>query len=102
FIDGHRVRRSGLKPRRWRETARLLGLDYPADGGLPTIFNNSLSDRWRDQPIAEIDGHDVYHAIDEARRLGVPGLERRNEGVSDPRGRKMADALGTMFKWLHQ
>src|SRR5262249_26012474 len=32
FLDEHKVRRSGQKPRGWRETARLLGLDYPADG----------------------------------------------------------------------
>jgi integrase len=102
FIEGHKVKKSGMKPRRWREVARLLGLDYPADGGYPTTFKNSLSDRWRNKPIAEIDGHDIYSVIDETRRQGVPGLERRNEGVSDPRGRRMADALSTMFKWLHR
>jgi integrase len=100
FIDGHKVRKSGRKPRRWLETARLLGLNYPADGGEPTIIKGGLSDRWGDKPLAEIDGHDIYAVVDEARRAGIPGLERRNEGVSDPRGRRMADALGTMFKWL--
>lgn len=102
FIEGHKVRKSGAKPRRWREVGRLLGLDYPLAGGGPTVIKHGLSDRWRDKPIAEIDGHDIYNVIEEARRQGIPGLERRNEGVSDPRGRRMADALGTMFKWLHR
>jgi integrase len=102
FIDDHKVARTGRKPRRWRETARLLGLNYPAAGGEPTVIRNGLSDRWRDKPIAEIDADDVYHVIDEARRSGVPGLGRRNRGTSDPRGRRMADTLGIMFKWLHK
>ena len=31
-----------------------------------------------------------------------PGLGRKGKGPSDPRGRKMADALGTLFKWAKQ
>jgi len=88
FIDEHIVSKRGRKPRRWRETARVLGLDYPAEGGEPTEIPGGLAQRWRDKPIAEIDGHDLYSVIDEARRRGIPGLERRNEGVSDARGRK--------------
>jgi len=38
--------------------------------------------------------------IDEARRSGIPGLERRNSGVSDARARKMADAISEMFGWI--
>ncbi|WP_198031221.1 site-specific integrase [Bradyrhizobium sp. th.b2] len=101
FIKGHKVRKSGAKPRRWRETARLLGFAYPMDGGDPTFIKGGLAKRWGDKPIADIDAHDIYSTIDEARHKGVPGLERRNEGVSDARGRKMADALSVMFGWLH-
>jgi integrase len=37
--------------------------------------------------------------VDEARRTAIPGLPPRNDGTSDARGRKMADALGALFKW---
>ena len=33
FIASRTVRKSGQKPRRWREDARMLGLDHPLDGG---------------------------------------------------------------------
>ncbi|QOZ06647.1 site-specific integrase [Bradyrhizobium sp. CCBAU 51765] len=102
FIDDHRVDRTGQKPRRWREVAKLLGLAYPLAGGEPTHIKHGLCDRWREKPIASINGDDIYSVIEEARRSGVPGLVRRNTGTSDPRGRRMADALGTMFKWLQK
>src|SRR5262245_15068663 len=101
FIDEHTVSKRGRKPRRWRETARILGLDYPIDGAEPTEVPGGLAQRWRDKPIAEIDGHDLYSVIDEARHRGIPGVERRNEGISDARGRKMADALSPLFGSLH-
>src|SRR5262249_20111162 len=102
FIDEHRVPKKGRKPRNWHEVARILGLAYPQDDGEPTQIEGGLAARWRDRSISEIDGHDVHTLIDEARRRGTPGLERRNEGISDARGRKMADALGGMFGWLLQ
>jgi integrase len=102
FIDEHKVPRKGRKPRNWHEVARILGLAYPQDDGEPTEIEGGLAARWRDKPISEIDGHDVHSLIDEARRRGIPGLERRNESISDARGRKMADALGGMFGWLLQ
>ncbi|MBR1157196.1 site-specific integrase [Bradyrhizobium sp. JYMT SZCCT0428] len=100
FIDDHRVDRTGQKPRRWLEVAKLLGLAYPPAGGEPIHVKHGLCDRWREKPIASINGDDIYTVIEEARRSGVPGLVRRNTGTSDPRGRRMADALGTMFNWL--
>jgi integrase len=96
FVDRH----ASQKTRRWRETARMLGLDYPLTGGEPNIVKNGLADRWSDKAIAEINGDDIYAIVDEARYSGVPGLGRTNKGASDPRGRKMADVLGTMFGWL--
>ena len=102
FIDEHKVPRKGRKPRNWHEVARILGLAYPQDDGEPTEIEGGLAARWRDRSIGEIDGYDVHTLIDEARRRGIPGLERRNEGISDARGRKMADALGGMFGWLLQ
>lgn len=100
FVDRHKVAKTGQRPRRWRENARMLGLDYPIAGGDPTVIRHGLCDRWAEKPIAEIDGDNIYHIIEEARRHGVPGLGRHNEGASDARGRKMADVLGTLFKWL--
>ncbi|MBW5439255.1 tyrosine-type recombinase/integrase [Bradyrhizobium canariense] len=100
FIDDHKVAKTGKKPRRWREVARLLGLYYDADGNEPTVIKNGLCDLWAEKPIVDVDGDDIYHLVEEARRSGIPGLERRNSGTSDARGRSMADALGTMFKWL--
>ena len=74
FIDDHRVDRTGQKPRRWREVAKLLGLAYPPDGGEPTHIKHGLCDRWREKSIASINGDDIYSVIEEARRSGVPGL----------------------------
>jgi integrase len=100
FIDKYKVKKSGLKPRRWRETARLLGLDYPADGKPPTVIRHGLTERWAEKPIADITEDHIYHLVKEAKNDGTPGIERRNDGTSDPRGRRMADALGGLFKWL--
>lgn len=99
FIEGHKVRRTGKRPRRWREIARVLGLDYPASGGEPTTIKGGLAERWADKAIGEIDGHDIHAVVDEARRTAIPGMPPRNTGNSDARGRKMADALGSLFRW---
>ena len=100
FIDGYKVPKTGRKPRRWHENARMLGLNYPKVGGEPTVIHHGLCDRWAEKPIAEIDADLVYHVIEEARRHGAPGLERRSKGATDSVGRKMADVLSKMFGWL--
>jgi integrase len=97
FVDEYEVK--GRKVRGWREVARILGLHFPVDGGEPTRIKGGLAERWAERPVKEITGQDIYNVIDEARRSGIPGLERRNAGVSDSRARKMADALGSMFGW---
>jgi integrase len=82
--------------RRWPETAGMLGLRpddlEPVPGGLAA--------RWHDRPIDKIDDHDLWSAIDEATRHGVPGRSARNKGVSEPRGRALHAALSSMFSWL--
>jgi integrase len=98
FVDRH----ARPKTRRWRETARMLGLDFPLDGGEPSIVKGGLCARWKDKAVVAIDGDDIYTVVDEARYHGVPGLGRKNKGASDSRGRKMADVLGTLFGWLHE
>ena len=96
FIEGHAKR----KTRRWREQARLLGLR--PNGNRLDIFRGGLADRWSDKPIAEIDGHDIYSVVDESRRRGVPGLERRSDGLTEARARAMFSCLSKMFAWLLQ
>jgi integrase len=87
--------------RRWQETARNLGLIYPLEGE-PTVARGGLAERWADRPVAAIDGHDIYRAVDESRRRGMPGLGRRNDGLSDARGRAMGRTLSKFFAWLLQ
>jgi integrase len=96
FIEEH----TRPKVRRWREVARVLGLQYPVDGGEPVETQAGLMQRWGDKPVSEIDGHLIYQTVDEARRRGVPGIGRRNEGLSDPRGRATARALSKFFSWM--
>jgi integrase len=98
YVERHTVK--GQRPRHWREVARMLGLDFPLKGGEPTVIKHGLCERWRDKPIADINGDDIYNLIEEARHSGIPGLGRRNAGASDSRGRKLAVALGSLFKWL--
>jgi integrase len=73
--------------RRGPETARMLA---------------GLIDRWEDKPISEVTADDIYRITEECRRLGVPGMGRRNAGVSDARGRSMARTLSKLFSWLVQ
>jgi integrase len=86
--------------RRWRDTARLLGFAYPNDGGDPIMIKGGLADRWRNRGVASVDGGDLYGVIDEARRIGVPGLARRRSGASDRRARAIGAALSKLFSWL--
>lgn len=86
--------------RGWRDVARVLGLAHDREKDELTIIKGSLCDRWRDRPAGEISDHDVFAAIEEARRKGIPGLERRNRGLSDARGRHLGRALGKLFGWL--
>lgn len=94
FIEGHAKK----KTRRWQEQARMLGLQPE---GLEFI-RGGLADRWADKPVAEIDGHDIHGLIDEVRRSGVPGLERRSDGPTEARARVMFACLSKMFAWLVQ
>jgi integrase len=95
FIEEH----AKPKTRRWRETARVLGLSYPLDGGEPTELKGSLVARWRDKQIAEIDGHDIHEVVSEAKKHAIPGIEPRNGHASDPRGRALFRILSKFFSW---
>jgi integrase len=95
FIDEH----ARPKTRRWRETARLLGLDYPVNGGEPTEVKGGLVARWRDKQIADIDGHDIHQVVSEAKKQGIPGIKARNGHASDARGRKLFRTLSKLFSY---
>jgi integrase len=97
FIDEH----ARPNTRRWKETAHNLGWDY-RDDVEPTMTRDGLADRWQDREITTITSDEVYRVVDEAKRYGVPGLERRNDGISDPRGRAMARTLSKFFNWCLQ
>jgi integrase len=106
FVD-HRTRKWGARPRRWRASARMLGLDWPLDCDdptkvEPTVRRGSLADTWCAKPLVEIDGHDVHGVVDQARKHGIPGLDRHTQGTSPSRGRKMHAVLSVLFAWLLQ
>ena len=56
FID----RYARPETRRWRETARMLGYDFPLDGdGEPITIKGGLAERWRERLPVEITDDDV-------------------------------------------
>jgi integrase len=85
------------KVRGWRELARNLGLDPDAD--LEPI-SGGVAQRWADRDARSIDGHDVHAAVDEARRIGTPGIEPRRDGASEARARSFHAALSACFGWM--
>jgi integrase len=95
FVVEHCVK----KTRNWKTTARNLGLDPRADF---EVVPGGLADRWADKPVTTIDGHDIYSIVDETRRLGVPGRQRRSDGPTEGLARLMLRTLSKMFSWLIQ
>jgi integrase len=104
FIVEHRVEKWGTRPRRWRDTARTLGLDYPRNSDpattQPQVIKGSLADIWGDRAVAAFDDHLIHEVVRDAGKHGIPGLGRRNRGVSDSRKRALHAALATFFGWL--
>jgi integrase len=97
FVEQHAMR----KTRRGSETARLLGFQQN-DAGSFELIPKGLAMRWRDRPIAEIDGDDIHSIVDETREKGAPGLLRRNKKPSESMARSMYAVLSAMFGWLVQ
>jgi hypothetical protein len=54
FVEQH----AKPKTRRWRTSARMLGLRYAPDGSGPTVIKGGLAERWSDRPITKIHPHD--------------------------------------------
>ena len=94
YVETHVCKRV----RRWPEIARLLGIDAETSDATP----DGLAERWRTRPVAEIDGHDIWAVIDEARKIGIPGVEARTDGPSDARATHLLAALSGFFGWLQR
>jgi integrase len=91
YVEDHaRKLRSGT------ETARVLGLD-PDD---LSPRRCGLAERWADRSVASISADDLHAAVEEARRVGTPGVEVRRNNKSESRARKLHAALSSMFGWL--
>jgi hypothetical protein len=90
------------KTRRWRDSARLLGLRYDDAGKTAEEIKDGMAQRWGDKDVRAVDAHDVWQVVDEAKRLGNPGIPPRRAGFSEERARKLFMALSSLFKWLHR
>jgi integrase len=86
--------------RKWRYTARQLGLHYPLEGGDPVETKGGLVQRWADKQVKDIDSDDIEIVVDEARHDGCPGIVARVSGPSEARARDLHTALSSFFGWL--
>jgi integrase len=106
FFRDYRTKKHHTRPRRWFEDARVLGLSWPRDADPakqePEIIKGGLAERWANKSVAEIDEADIDAVVDTARKAGIPGLDPRNDGVSESRGRRMHAALSVFFRWLRK
>jgi integrase len=103
FVVEYKSPKKKRRPRRWAEVARCIGYTIEqGDGGneTATLIKGGLADRWASKPLIEIAEDDLFVVVREAQRHGIPGLTTRVKGKSDARGRKMCDALATLFRWL--
>jgi integrase len=98
FCDAHKPARDH-RLKHWRYVAKVLGIDYPLEGGKPSLVAGGLADMWGDKPLATIDDHDIHVAVREARDRGIPGMGRRNKAKSEARARSVHSALSLLFKW---
>jgi len=96
YIEEHAKPRA----RRWQETTRVLGL-RPSGADL-MVISGGLVERWADKPVRDIDGHDIWTVLEEARRIGFPGIAARNQNVSEARGRRQFAALSSAFGWMQR
>jgi integrase len=67
---------------------------------MPTSSLSREAWRWADRDTRSLDGHDVHGAVDEARRIGVPGIAPRRAGASESRARALHAALSACFGWM--
>jgi integrase len=79
------------------ETARLLGMRIVGDN--LEVIRGGIVNRWRDRAVTEITSDDIFALIEECRERGVPGIEVRNEGMSENRALAMFARLSKLFAW---
>jgi hypothetical protein len=72
------------------------------DGSGTIVIKGGLAECWGDKPVAGITSHDIWVVFDESMRSGVPGLERRTNGRTDPLGRVVLATLSSFFGWLRR
>jgi integrase len=82
------------KVRRWEETARNLGLDAELN-----VRRGGLADRWGDRSMKDIDAHDLFAVVEEARKFGVPGIAVIHDRPAEGRSRTLFAALSQLFGW---
>jgi len=90
------------KTRKWRYSAKLLGLDYPLAGGKPVATPDGLVQRWGSRNVSGIHEHEVHEVIMEAQRFATPGIPTKVDGPSDARARDFHDVLSSFFGWCHR
>jgi integrase len=104
FFRDYKTKKWQSRPRRWHQDARTLGLLWPRGTdpakAEPEIIKGGLAERWADKDVVEIDEADILAVTDDARKNGIPGLDQRNNGISESRGRRMYAALSVYFRWL--
>lgn len=86
--------------RRWKQTARLLGL-RPIGDRLETI-PEGLADRWASKSVSAISKREIVALLDECQFNSVPGLARRRSAASKGEGIRCAmfAVLSTFFTRL--
>jgi integrase len=103
YLAHHRLRKNGQRPRRWRESARLLGLDYADETSAEgEIIRGGLAEKWGDRDVRDLDDHDIWSVVQDAKERGIPGLEVRNKNRSEARAGHLFSALSSLFGWLRR
>src|SRR5262249_28509780 len=81
--------------RRWEATANALGIDADLN-----VKRGGLAQRWGDRSVKDIDAHDLFAVIEEARKFGIPGIRVIHDRPAEGRSRTLFAALSQLFGWL--
>jgi integrase len=84
------------KTRSWKETATNLGLTQDLE-----LRQDGLAGRWSERNVKHITDDDLFAAIEEARRIAIPGVSAKSRGsISEARAKKLHSSLTGLFTWL--
>lgn len=99
YVEEHARKRL----RGWRDRARRLGLSYsPSGDEPPDQIKGGLAERWAERTLRDIDSHDIWNVVEEAKRFGAPGLTVRSEVQSESRARHLRSTLSALFSWAQR